>query len=489
MSKQVLAIAEAVANEKDISQSDVLAALEIALAATVRRRESAPGSKIVVHVDPSTGEMTARREFLVVDVVSDKTNEIAQEKLVDNGYPELAIGEVLSVDLEPPTMTRVAAQTAKQVVVQRLRETQRQQSVESWKPKIGELVYGTVKRVNSAGVWAELSDQTEAFLPRREKIPREQWRAGQRIRALLANADVAQKGVPLTLSRNSNEYLEALMKIEIPEIGSGNILIKAISREPGYRAKVAIKPESHFRGDPVAACVGMRGTRIQTVMEELSGERVDIIMWDDNPAAFVVNSMAPAVIEKLVLDEENKTAMLAISTANQAKAIGKNGQNVRLANKLTGWTIKIMTPAELEEDKKQHRLSAVNEFSSALDVDEAFAEALYEGGFTTINEIAYVDLDELMDIEGIDAEIAEELKERAKEAILVKELSESVEESPLMQVPGVTDEIVSRLEKVGVNSVQDLADAATFELEPEFSSDEAGPLIMAARDLSPVEMD
>ena len=383
---------------------------------------------------------------------------------------------------------RIAAQTAKQVIVQKVREAERAQVVSEYLPKVGELVAGSVKKVTRDAVIVDLGNNAEALLGRESLIPRETFRVGDRLRALLLEVRPDARGPQLILSRTSPKMLVELFKIEVPEIAEQVIEIRGAARDPGSRAKIAVKTNDG-RIDPVGACVGMRGSRVQAVSGELAGERIDIVLWDDNPAQLVVNAMSPAEVASIVVDEDDHSMDIAVGEDNLAQAIGRGGQNVRLASELTGWTINIMTQEEAAAKQQAEASNYVAEFMAALGVDEDMAGVLAEEGFTTLEEIAYVPMEEMLSIEGFDEELAHELRNRAKDALLTKaiaaeeKLGDVEPAADLLELEGMDRRLAYKLASHKIITREDLAEQAIVDLLDieDIGNDRAAALIMAAR--------
>jgi N utilization substance protein A len=407
--------------------------------------------------------------------------------------PSLELGSVYEEEIEPEAFGRIAAQTAKQVIVQRVREAERAKVVELYTPRLGELVSGTVKKVTREVVIVDLGNNAEAVLPRDQMIPRETFRISDRVRALLQRIEPEARGPQLILSRTDSQMLVKLFELEVPEIAEQVIEIKGAARDPGSRAKIAVKTNDG-RIDPVGACVGMRGSRVQAVSGELANERIDIVLWDDNIAQLAINAMSPADVASIVVDEDTHAMDIAVAEDNLAQAIGRGGQNVRLASELTGWTLNIMTEEEAGQKQEAEMVDLLERFMGALDVDEDVAGVLIEEGFASLEEVAYVPLEEMLAIEGFDEEIVLELRNRAKDALLTQALAseEALEGAApaddlkaLLEEQGQEGRLAFVLAKNGIITQEDLAEQATddlVELE-ELGLDEAqaSALIMAAR--------
>ncbi len=489
MSKEILMVADAVSNEKGVSRDVIFEAIEVALATATKKRFEEEEVQCRVRVDRKTG---LYESFRVWDVVADDELEepaaqialsAAQEK-----NPDLKIGDVYEEKIENTDFGRIAAQTAKQVIVQKVREAERDLVIAEYRDRIGELVSGTVKKVTRESVLVDLGGNAEALLTRDQMIPREMFRTGDRIRALLLDVRQEVRGPQLFLSRTAPGMLIELFKIEVPEIAEEVIEIRAAARDPGSRAKIVVSTNDG-RIDPVGACVGMRGSRVQVVSNELANERIDIILWDDNPAQLVINAMAPAEVASIVMDEDSHTMDVAVEEDNLAQAIGRSGQNVRLSAELTGWAINVMSVDDANEKQQQEASGFITTFMEKLDVDEDVAELLVSEGFTSLEEVAYVPMDELLNIEGFDEDIAKELRDRARDALLTQAiaseegLSSANLEADLLNMEGMDDVLALALAAKGIVSMEDLAEQAIDELMDIEGMDEerAGKLIMTAR--------
>jgi len=489
MNKEILMVAEAVSNEKGVSEDIIFEAIELALATATKKRYEEE-SDIEVVIDRSSGDYVTKRKWLVVpdtELALLGTQFTTEEALeVDEN---LKPGDVHEEVIENVGFGRIAAQTAKQVIVQRVREAERAQVVDLYKDRMGELLAGTVKKVTRDNIILDLGNNAEGLLPRSELVGRETFRMNDRVRAILTEINEEARGPQLIMSRACKEMLIELFKIEVPEISEGVIQIRSAARDPGSRAKIAVKTGDQ-RIDPVGACVGMRGSRVQAVSNELDTERVDIILWDDNPAQLVINAMSPAEVESIVVDEESNTMEVAVAEDNLAQAIGRGGQNVRLASDLTGWTINVMSTDEAIEKQEAEAGEVMETLMKALDVDEDVAAVLVEDGFTTVEETAYVPLEEMADIEGFDEDIAEELRARAKDALLTmaiaseEELGANEPARDLLEMRGMDKQLAYVLASKEVITMEDLAEQSVDELmEIEGMTEEwAAELIMTARE-------
>ncbi|MES1945944.1 transcription elongation factor NusA [Salinisphaera sp. C84B14] len=495
MNKNVLLVAEAVSNEKGVDREIIFEAIEAALSSATRKKH---GGEIAVRVavDRKTGHYETFRRWQVIEpgaegedgepvFIEAPDREISLETAREN-YPDIQSGEFIEEPMESVEFGRIAAQAAKQVIVQKVREAERAQIVDQYKHRVGELITGLVKRMERGAVILDLGGNAEAIIPRDQMIPREPMRPGDRVRGYLYDVRPEQRGPQLFVSRTKPEFLLELFKLEVPEIGQGLIELRGGARDPGLRAKISVQAKDR-RIDPVGACVGMRGSRVQSVSNELAGERIDIIMWNENPAQFVINAMAPAEVESIVLDEDSGSMDLAVAEDVLAKAIGRGGQNIRLASELTGWKLNVMTVEDADAKSEAEGEALQTMFREQLDVDDEVAVILVQEGFTTTEEIAYVPLEELAEIEEFDEDIGEELRNRARDYLLSKAIS-SVEggaevDDDLYEVDGVDEELAARLGENGILSRDDLAELGADELVEMVEMDEAtaGKLIMAAR--------
>jgi len=488
MNKEILMVAEAVSNEKNVDQGVIFEAIEQALATATKRRYDEE-SNIKVVIDRKTGDYETFRWWQVMpdDVMAELGTQFTLQEAHEKNT-SLKAGDTYEEKVENVEFGRIAAQTAKQVIVQKVREAERAQIVDAYRDKLGDLVNGAVKKVTRDNVIVDLGSNAEAILPRENLIGREIFRVNDRVRALLKEISEDSRGGPqLVLSRNCPEMLIELFRIEVPEIFEEVIEIRAAARDPGSRAKIAVKTNDG-RMDPIGACVGMRGSRVQAVSGELDGERIDIVLWDDNPAQLVINALAPAEIESIVVDEEKHTMDVAVKEENLAMAIGRGGQNVRLASQLTGWTLNVMGVAEASAKKQEESGELIGKFVDALGVDEEMAQVLVEVGFNSIEEIAYVPMDEMLAIEGFDEDLANELRARAKDALLTKALASEEHKEPaddLLNMKGMNAELAKKLAAKGISTMEDLAEQAAddlVEMEVGLNASEAGTLIMTARE-------
>ncbi|MDO6681356.1 MULTISPECIES: transcription termination factor NusA [unclassified Oceanobacter] len=490
MSKEILLVAEAVSNEKGVSRDVIFEAIESALAAAAKKRYEDEEAIIRVDIDRKTGDYDTYRSWLVVsnDVVPGLGDELTLQEAHDIDT-NLQPGDTYEVKVENPDFGRIAAQAAKQIIVQKVREAERAQIVEQYQDRVGEIVNGTVKKVTRDNVIVDLGNNAEGLLPKDQLIGREIMRMGDRVRAILNAVRPENRGPQLMLSRTISEMLIELFRIEVPEIAEEVIEIKGASRDPGSRAKIAVKTNDK-RIDPVGACVGMRGARVQAVTNELGGsERIDIVLWDDNPAQLVINAMAPADVASIVMDEETNTMDVAVESDNLAQAIGRGGQNVRLASELTGWTINVMTIEDAAAKQDQEASAYIDNFINTLDIEEDFAVLLVEEGFTTLEEIAYIPIDEMLDIEELDEDMINELRTRAKDVLLTRALAseEKLEQSQpaedLLEMEGMEKHLALVLASKGICTMEDLAEQSIDDLMDieDMTEEKAADLIMTAR--------
>ncbi|OUS28500.1 transcription termination/antitermination protein NusA [Gammaproteobacteria bacterium 45_16_T64] len=490
MSKEILLVVDTVSNEKGVDKDVIFGAVEQALATATRKRYPHEDADIRVAIDRKDGSHeTFRRWTIVLDEDFEFPGRhftVEEGKDVDTKYE---LGDVHEEPVESIGFGRIAAQIAKQVIVQKVREAERYQVIEAYEDRMGELLSGTVKKVTRDSIILDLGGNAEALIGREEMIPRENVRMGDRVRGVLFDVNRENRGPQLYVSRARSEMLIELFKIEVPEIGEDLINIMGAARDPGSRAKIAVKTFDQ-RIDPVGACVGMRGARVQAVSNELGNERIDIVLWDDNPVQFVINAMSPAEVASIIVDEDSHSMDIAVEEDQLAQAIGRSGQNIRLASELSGWNLNVMTVNEAEEKQDQEASVFVNAFVDDLGVDEDLALMLVEEGFTTLEEVAYVPLDEMMAIDDFDEDIVEELRKRAKDALLTKALvsEEQVEggKTPaddLLQMDGMDRDLAYELAKVDIVTMEDLAEQAVDDIVSIEGLDEekAAQLIMTAR--------
>lgn len=485
MSKELLLVAEALSNEKGVDKTVVFEAIQAAIE-TATRKLCGLEWGIRVKLDTRTGEYTTHRFWDVMDEAEiefpDRQLTLEQAQEIS---PNAKLGDHIEVVTDSIVFGRIAAQTARQVIMQKVREAERNLIIDQYRSKLGHLVHGTVKKVTRDNIIIDLGGKAEALLPTSEMLPQEMFRLNDRVRALLHEISDTARGPQLLLSRTRIEMLTELFTIEVPEIGENIIQIKAAAREPGVRSKIAVKTNDG-RIDPIGACVGMRGSRVQAVSSELGGERVDIILWDDNSAQLVINAMAPAEISSIVVDEDSHTMDLAVQQEQLSQAIGRNGQNVRLASQLTGWILNVMSVADLEGKTQAETERSVQAFVHSLDIDEEIAQVLVSNGFSTIEEIAYVPKDELLSIEGFDEDIVDELRNRANTSLLTLALSLEGDDASqsLMQLDGMTSRVAEALQEMGITNLELLAELGTDELVqvPGVTEEQAANWIMKARE-------
>jgi N utilization substance protein A len=495
MSKEILSVIESVSLEKGVPKEVILGAMEAALAVATKKKYG-EDAEFRVAIDRDTGEYETYRTWDVVDFDNleeeEEPNPGAQYSVEEAREikADAQLGDVLEEQVESVEFGRIAAQTAKQVIVQKVREAERAQIVEVYESRINELLSGTVKKLGRDSVIVDLGNNAESILTREQLIPREVFRVGDRLRAMLVEIRPDNRGPQLILSRTAPSMLIELFKVEVPEIAEDVIQILGAARDPGSRAKIAVQTNDG-RIDPVGACVGMRGSRVQAVSGELAGERIDIVLWDDNPAQLTINAMAPAEVASIVLDEETHSMDIAVTEANLAQAIGRGGQNVRLASDLCGWSLNIMTEEEAAQKLEEESTKFVVEFIEYLAVDEDVAEVLVEEGFTTLEEVAYVPMEEMLAIDGFDEEIVNELRNRAKDALLTKAIAseeafgDAKPADDLLEMRSMTRELAFQLANNEVATMEDLAELAVPELldiVPDLSEDAAAQLIMIARE-------
>jgi N utilization substance protein A len=486
MNKEILVVVDMVSNERGVDKSVIFEALEYALVSATKKRY---GTEIEVRVaiDSQTGDYQTFRRWLVVEEAENPEHEISlQQAQAKNATIQL--GEFLEEPLQSVAFGRIAAQTARQVIVQRVREAERAQVVEAYRGRIGELFSGVVKRLEKGNVILDLGNNIEAIILREELVPRESVRPGDRLRGYLRIVRVEQRGPQLFLSRTAPEMLIELFKVEVPEIGEGLIEVLAAARDPGIRAKIAVRSRD-MRIDPVGACVGMRGARVQAVSNELCGERVDIIAWDENPAQFVINAMSPAEVVSIIIDEDSHSMDVAVGEDQLSQAIGRNGQNVKLASQLSGWNLNVMTAEQAAEKQEQEAVELRKMFVNALGVDEDLAGELVEAGFSTLDEVAYVPAGEMMRIDGMTEAIVHDLRGRARDALVTQEISrvehadDAKPDDDLMSLKSMTAELARILTAGGIQTPDELAEQAVDDLvELGISSAQAASLIMEARE-------
>ena len=501
MNKEILNVVEVVSNEKGVAAEIIFEAIEAALASATRKRHG-EDIDVRVTIDRATGDYSTFRRWLVVpdeglERAEDDEEEGFEEIVLERQIPITAavvdepgieVGAYMEEPLESVAFGRIAAQTAKQVIVQRVREAERAQVVEAYEDRVGELITGLVKRIERGNVILDLGGNAEAVILREELIPREAMRPNDRDRGYLRDVRSEPRGPQLFVSRTAPELLMELFKLEVPEISEGMIEIMGAARDPGSRAKIGVRSRE-ARVDPVGACVGMRGSRVQAVSNELAGERVDIIPFDDNPAQYVINAMSPAEVVSIVVDEDSGSMDVAVHEDQLSQAIGRGGQNVRLASQLCSWNLNVMTEAEADEKVEAETEVLLGMFMEQLDVDEEVANILCQEGFQSIEEVAYVSVEEMAQIEEFDADVVEELQARARDVLLTRaiateeQLDGSAQSDDIFLVEGMTQELASTLAAAGILSREDLAEQSVDELTEiaPMEAQVAGDMIMSAR--------
>lgn len=491
MAKEILLVVDAVSNEKSVPREKIFQALEFALAAATKKKNEGD-IEVRVSIDRKTGSYETFRRWEVVadDAVMEHPYREITLSAAQYDEPNLKIGDFVEEQIPSIEFDRITTQMAKQVIVQKVREAERSQVVEAYLDQVGELVTGVVKKVNRDSIIVDLGNNAEAMLPREEMLPRETYRPGDRLRALLFDVKPEARGAQLFLSRAKPEMLMELFRIEVPEIGEEMIELRGAARDPGSRAKIAVKSNDR-RIDPVGACVGMRGSRVQAVSNELGGERVDIVLYDDNDAQFVINAMAPAEVASIIVDEDAHSMDIAVEDSNLAMAIGRNGQNVRLASQLTGWELNVMSVSDMKKKHQEETEKVRQIFMDALEIDEDFADVLVDEGFSTLEEIAYVPISELLSIDGLDEDTVEVLRSRAKDVLTTRALAneESLEgakpSEALLALEGLDTHTAYVIASKGVVTLDDLAELGTDDLLEivEMPEEKAAALIMAARNI------
>ncbi|QGX39357.1 transcription termination factor NusA [Permianibacter aggregans] len=489
MNKEILMVVETVSNEKDVNPETIFEALEAAIATATKKKQHLD-IDVRVKIDRKSGDYdTFRRWEIVAD---DEPMEFPLKQITLSAAQEMEPGVELGGYIEEPMESidfgRIAAQTAKQVIVQKVREAERAKILGAFYHRVGELITGVVKKTVRDGIILDLGNNAEAIIPREELMMRETFRPGDRVRAYLFAAKPDARGPQLFMSRTRPEMLIELFRIEVPEIAEGVIEIKGAARDPGSRAKIAVHSKDR-RIDPQGACIGMRGSRVQAVSNELGGERIDIVLYDDNPAQFVINSMQPAEIGSIVVDEDRHAMDVAVADDQLAQAIGARGQNVRLASQLTGWTLNVMTQADAEAKQAKESESVLSLFVEELGVDEELATVLIQEGFSSLEEVAYVPLAEMLEIEGFDEDLVNELRNRAKDALLNRaiakeeKLAKNEPAEDLLNMDGMDTHLAYVLASKGICTMEDLAEQGTDDLVgiEGLTEEKAAQLIMTAR--------
>jgi len=483
-------VVDAVSNEKGVDKEVIFEALEAALASATRKKHGEEWD-VRVAIDRKSGDYDTFRRWKVFADDSTELEAPERELRLDDARDlDAAVepGGFVEQPMESVAFGRIAAQQAKQVIVQKVREAERAQVVDAYKDRVGQLVSGVVKRVDRNGIFVDLGNNAEGFVPRTDMIPREQVKPQDRIKAYLKEVRSEPRGPQLFLSRTAPQFLIELFKLEVPEVGQGLIQILGAARDAGVRAKIAVRSNDP-RIDPVGACVGMRGSRVQAVSNEIAGERVDIIPYDENPAQFVINAMSPAEVMSIVVDEDSHSIDIAVSEEKLSQAIGRGGQNIRLASQLTGWDLNVMTESDADAKSETEARELVQTFMKQLDVDEDVATILVQEGFSTIEEVAYVPQAELMAIEEFDEEMVKELRNRARDVLLTQAiaseetLDQSMPADDLLLLEGMSPDLALALARRGVRTREDLAEQSIDDLSDidGLAAEEAGRLIMKAR--------
>ncbi|OFZ72829.1 MAG: transcription termination/antitermination protein NusA, partial [Betaproteobacteria bacterium RBG_16_64_9] len=466
MSRELLLLVDALAREKNVHKEVVFGALELALASATKKRFN-DDVEVRVAVDRNTGEYESFRRWQVVpdDQVESPPHQIALSE-AQKQYGDIQLEDFIEEPLEPIEFGRIGAQTAKQVILQRIRDAEREQLLQDFLSRNEKLVSGTIKRMERGDGIIEVG-RMEARLPRDQMVPKENLRVGDRTRAYLARIDRAARGPQLILSRTAPEFIMELFRLEVPEIEEGLLEIKSAARDPGVRAKIAVHSNDR-RIDPIGTCVGMRGSRVQAVTQELAGERVDIVLWSADPAQFVIGALAPAEVSSILVDEDKHAMDVVVDEENLAIAIGRSGQNVRLASELTGWTINLMTEQDAQKKNEEESAAVRALFIEKLDVDEEVANILIQEGFASLEEVAYVPIQEMLDIEGLDESTVNELRSRARDALLVQAIASEEQaertELDLRTLEGMDSELAGKLADSGVKTRDDLADLSVDDL-------------------------
>jgi len=487
MNRELLLLVDAISREKSVERDVVFGAVESALASATKKLYSGEVD-IRVSINRDTGEYETFRRWVVVPDEAGLQNPDAEEMLSDalDRIADIEVGDFIEESIESVPIGRIGAQAAKQVILQKIRDAEREQLLNDFLARGEKIFVGTVKRLDKGDIIVE-SGRVEGRLKRGEMIPKENLRTGDRVRAFLAGIDTAARGPQIMLSRSSPDFMVELFRQEVPEIEQGLLDIKSCARDPGSRAKIAVQSHDK-RVDPIGTCVGVRGSRVTAVTNELAGERVDIVLWSEDPAQFVIGALAPANVQSIFVDEEQHGMDVVVDEENLAIAIGRGGQNVRLASDLTGWRINIMTAEESAQKQAVESDSIRKLFVEKLDVDEEVADILIAEGFTSLEEVAYVPLQEMLEIESFDEDTVNELRTRAKDALLTMEIAKEEEVEALSEnlkdLDGLTPELIAKLAEGGIHTRDDLADLAVDELVEltEISSDAAKALILKARE-------
>ncbi|RMD01001.1 transcription termination/antitermination protein NusA [Aquitalea sp. FJL05] len=487
MSREILLLVDALASEKNVSKDVVFSALEMALASATKKKFTDDEMDVRVEIDRHTGQYQTFRRWTVVqnELIENESRELTITDARDDD-PRIEVGAVIEQPMEAVEFGRIGAQTAKQVILQRIRDAEREQLLNEFLQRREHLVSGTIKRIERGNAIIECG-KLEAVLPRDQMIPKENLRVGDRVKAFLLRIDRMGRGPQLVLSRTSSQFIIKLFELEVPEIEEGLLEIKEAVRDAGLRAKIAVKAND-ARIDPQGTCIGMRGSRVQAVTQELAGERIDIVLWAPEPAQFVINALSPAEVNRIMIDEDNHSMDVVVEEDQLALAIGRSGQNVKLAAELTGWYLNIMTVTEAEEKHQAEDAQLRDLFVKCLSVDEATATVLVQEGFATLEEVAYVPIAEMLEIDGFDEELVNELRSRARDAILTQAIAseEKVEgvSEDLKDIEGLDAELVRKLAENGVSTRDDLADLAVDDLVDMtgIEAEAARAIIMKARE-------
>ena len=482
--KELFLMIEAISNEKNISKEDVIESLEEALAVATKKRNNID---VRVEVNRHSGEFDTYRRWLVIeddaDFVDDDGTEFSSDLHVyEKDANGVLVGDYLEESIEPVEFGRIAAQIAKQVIIQKVREAERTVIVDNFSERLGEVVMVTVKRVDRGNVYVDMGG-IDGMISKFDLIPNESIRKNDRLRAFIKEVKSTPRGAQIFLSRTANEMMIELFAMEVPEISEGVIEIKGGARDPGLRAKLAVKAKDR-RLDPIGTCIGMRGSRVQAVSNELNGERVDIILWDEDPAQFVINAMAPAEVSSIVVDEEKGSMDIAVAEDQLALAIGRGGQNIKLASRLTGWKLNVMSRSDADDLQAKEIQKTSEKLAENLGVDAEVAGVLIDEGYSSLDEIAEADSEVLTQIEEFDSEMVDELQERAQDAQLVKALNDAEATEVLLSIDGTSEVLAAALVEAGVNAIEDLAELSIVELQEiqDISSEDASTVIMAARE-------
>lgn len=491
MNKEILLVVDAVSNEKGVAKEIIFEAIESALASATRRKYEGE-IDVRVTINRLTGEYETLRRWLIVDDEDPEFESNHRQILLSYARqkdPQCVIGDYIEEPMESVEFGRIAAQTAKQVIVHKVREAERNKVIDEYRPRVGQLIMGTVKKVERSGIYLDLGNNVEAFIAREEMIPRESARANDRLRGFLREVRCEMRGPQLIVSRTAPEFLIELFKLEVPEVGQGLIEIMGAARDPGLRAKIAVRSHDP-RLDPVGACVGMRGSRVQSVSNELSGERIDIIIWDENPAQFVINAMSPAEVLSIVVDEDRRCMDIAVTEEKLSQAIGRGGQNVRLASQLAAWELNVMTQSQAEKKNQAEAAELRRMFMASLGIEEEIAAVFVREGFSSVEEIAYVPTAELLQIKELDEQAIENLRRHARDTLLTKAIASEEQvlghepAADLLQMENMDKELAYLLASKGIRTMEELAEQSVDDLMTlaMLEEEQAASLIMKARE-------